>query len=692
MSRDTGRHPLDHGRVIEVPEARGVLPRLAVVAGAATVSAALVALVLHVENRGVPGADFLAFWPVVVVAALAYGVTGAWLATLRPRNPVGWLMLLTGSTFALSQLAVEIAVSVVDSRRSLAGGLMWVGSWLWIVGELVVGLLLPLLLPDGRLASRRLRPLLVFAVVLVGLNGLSFALLPYDRQSPPMDFAGLTNPVAVRAVTSPGVAVPLGLLTALTVLTGLVLLVRRWHRSSADERGALSWVLVGLVATVVLGAVAAASSTDVGVWVSAAAAVPLPAAIWLAVLRHRMWDVDVVLSRSLVLVGLSAVVVAVYVALVGLLGGALGASTGAPIVATAVAAVVVLPLHTRLQRQVNRLVFGEAEDPDARLRRLGTRLGAASDPVETSRRVLPEALAEVARALRSPYVAVRGPGGVLAQVGEPVAVVDEVPLVFAGTSVGSLLVARAGRAGGPGPDSRSRAEQRVLADLAEPLAVTVHAAALADDLLRSRERLVTGREDERRRLHRELHDGVGPALAAAALQIETARDLVGQDPGAAVALLDRCAVRLRGAVDDVRAVVHGLRPQPLDELGLAGALEELAARFSGSGRQVRLSVGALPPRSAAVDVACYLVASEAVTNAVRHGGARCVTVSVSEADGGLALVVGDDGSGWPAVVTPGLGLRSMRERAEELGGSLVTGVGAQGRGARVQAWFPVEEW
>jgi signal transduction histidine kinase len=657
---------------------------VAVAAGALTVLSAAVALVLHAANRDVAGVDFLAFWPVVVVAALAYGVTGSWLAVVRSRNPVGWLMLLTGAAFAVAQLVVEVAVSVVGTHRTLAGAALWLGSWVWIVGELVVGLVLPLLLPDGRLASRRLRPLLVLAVLLVVANGLAFAVLPYDRQSPPMDFAGLTNPVEVPAVSGPWVAVPLGVLTASVVVVGLGLLVRRWHRSGADERGALSWVLVGLIATVVLGAVAAASSTSVGVWVSAAAAVPLPAAVWLAVLRHRMWDVEVVLSRSLVLVALSAVVVAVYVALVGLLGGALGAGTGAPIVATAVAAVLVLPLHRWLQRQVNRLVFGEAEDPYAMLRRLGARLDAASDPVETAHRVLPEVLAQVTRALRTPFAAVRGPQGVLAAVGTEPAVVDEVPLVFGGTSVGALVVGRSG-------DGRGRAELRVLHEIAAPLAVTVHAASLADDLRRSRERLVTSREDERRRLHRELHDGVGPALAAAALQIETARELVADDPAAAVALLDRCSTRLRSTVDDVRAVVHGLRPQPLDELGLEGALAELAARFSAGGREVELVVGTLPPRSAAIDVACYLVASEAVTNAVRHGDARCVTVSLAAGGGGVLLTVADDGTGWPDLVTPGMGLRSMRERAEELGGSLVTGPSPVGRGAQVQAWFPVEE-
>jgi signal transduction histidine kinase len=236
----------------------------------------------------------------------------------------------------------------------------------------------------------------------------------------------------------------------------------------------------------------------------------------------------------------------------------------------------------------------------------------------------------------------------------------------------------------------SRADRAVLDRLARQAAVAVHSVLLARDVARARAAAATAREEERRRLRRDLHDGMGPALAALALQAETARDLLEVDPAAAGRLLDRLVPRLNEAVADVRVLVHDLRPPTLDELGLVGALEELANRFSRPGAPVRLRADALPVLPAAVDLAAYRIASEALNNAARHAGAATVELAVAVRDDALHLDVVDDGRGLTSAGPPGVGLRSMRERAEELGGVLQVGDRAPLPGTHVSAVLPLQ--
>jgi two-component system NarL family sensor kinase len=193
---------------------------------------------------------------------------------------------------------------------------------------------------------------------------------------------------------------------------------------------------------------------------------------------------------------------------------------------------------------------------------------------------------------------------------------------------------------------------------------------LAHEVQRAREAVVVAREEERRRLRRDLHDDIGPALAALALQAEAALTLAPDNPDAAAALIARLVPRLNATVGDVRSLVHELRPPSLDELGLTTSVRELAARMSTPDVPVHANVVNLPEFSAAVDVAAYRIVSEAVTNAVRHARASRVDVRLSLEGSSLDIQVTDDGCGLPSEPVPGLGLTSMRLRAEELGGEL----------------------
>lgn len=233
------------------------------------------------------------------------------------------------------------------------------------------------------------------------------------------------------------------------------------------------------------------------------------------------------------------------------------------------------------------------------------------------------------------------------------------------------------------------ADRRVLELLAAPLAVALQATALSAQLQRSRERIVAAREEERRRLRRDLHDGLGPVLTGVGFQADAARNLIRSDPDRAVEVLRRLRRETSAAISDVRRLVDDLRPPALDELGLVGALRERAEQLSdGSGLVVALRApDVLPSLPAAVEVAAFRIATEALTNAVRHAGASSIEVGISLADG-LRVEVRDDGRTGSGTWRPGVGLRSMSERAAELGGSYRAGPAQDG--GRVVATLPLE--
>jgi signal transduction histidine kinase len=242
-----------------------------------------------------------------------------------------------------------------------------------------------------------------------------------------------------------------------------------------------------------------------------------------------------------------------------------------------------------------------------------------------------------------------------------------------------------GRLEWQGPALRP-ADRQLLEDLGHQLGGVVHAAALLDRVREAQHRLVLAREEERRRLRRDLHDGLGPQLAGLGLRVDTLRNrLADAGVDADAALLDLRA-EIQATVVDVRRIVEGLRPPALDELGLTGALEQMVERAAGD-LDVRLDVQAPPPVPAAVEVALFRIAQEAVTNAVRHSGARSLRVLVRPQGAGVCAEIADDGCGTPVPRDGGIGLSSMRERAEQIGGSLHVD-GAPGAGTRVRVWLP----
>ncbi|KAE8766005.1 hypothetical protein GB883_00930 [Georgenia thermotolerans] len=398
----------------------------------------------------------------------------------------------------------------------------------------------------------------------------------------------------------------------------------------------------------------------------------LPAAVAVGILRYRLLGIEVVLRRGLVYAALTAAIVTLH-AVVALVTGARLTGGALPgVVAAAVVAVGLTPLRVRLQRGVDRLLYGHRSDPVRAVADLGDRMAAAQD-----RDLLDAVLTGVRTAVRAAGARIIRPDGeVLAVSGTLAASHDApaappgalaAPLTVGGELVGTLQLAPRG----PG-ERYSAPDERLVAAMAPQVAVLVRALDLASALERQRDAVVDARRAERDRLRRDLHDGLGPSLTGVGLGLRALDDAVeAGDAARAREIVSVLGTEVSAAVTEVRRILEDLRPAPVAEHGLAAALDQGLAT-SGSPLAVDVTVGTLPPMPPAVEDAVYRVALEAVTNVRRHARATRATVDVRVTGGRVVLRVADDGVGFSAGAVPGVGLASMRQRADVLGGELTT--------------------
>ncbi len=410
----------------------------------------------------------------------------------------------------------------------------------------------------------------------------------------------------------------------------------------------------------------------------------VPITFSLAIFRYRLWNLDLVINRTLVYGALTASVVVLYILVIGGLGLIFRSTESVlvPLLATGLAAVLFQPLRARLQGGVNRLMYGERDDPAAVLARLGEHL-AETGPPEAA---LSGIVRTVAQALKLPYAAIElgDSGEIAAAYGLPVKSPSRFPLVHQGEVVGQLVAAE--RAPG---EAFTPKDRRLLENIARQAGAAAHAARLTADLQRSRQRLVTTREEERRRLRRDLHDGLGPTLASLTLKMDATRNVLRTDPEKAEDLLDGLKEQTRQTIQEIRALVYDLRPPALDDFGLVGALQAFIDGKSTGQPQIDLTVPeALPPLPAAYEVAIYRIVMEGVTNILRHAGADTAAVRIEIQGESLVLEIADDGAGMAGAAPAGVGLASMRERTEELGGTMVFLPAKQGTRLRVQLPLP----
>lgn len=622
-----------------------------------------------------------------IVFALVFALVALYVALRRPHD---WapLVLLVSASGILGATTWSFGLQVSD----LVGG---AGFWLYKATTSVDFLLFyiaalhfTLVFPHQHAVLVR-RPRLIWALYI----------MPFALDALYLSATGLTASQALEWIGRANAAE--NLIVAVLALA-IVASISWTYRTSrdADTRTKLRWLVFGALVSAVSGLVlwqlpplvlghALISANALGLLV-----LPFPLAIAIAILRHHLFDIDTVLNRTLVYGGLSGLIAGIYIVLVGTLGTLFQAQGNLLIalVAAGVVAALFQPLRLWLQRVVDHVMFGERDNPYGVLSRLGQRLETALAPES----VLPTVAETVALALKLPSVAIamtddeRVTPSV--EYGVPVGVPVIFPLVYQREVVGQLRVSR--RA----PDEQfNAAEKHLLEDIAHQAGIAVHATRLTGDLQRSRVRLVTAREEERRRMRRDLHDGIGPTLAGMTLKVGAIRNLLASDPAAADRMLGELGGEIESAIGDIRRLVYALRPPALDELGLLGALHAQAARYGARGEaetrgepNLLVTIDAdlnLPPLPAAVEVAAYRIACEALTNTARHAHARTCHIVLS-VDNALRIEIRDNGLGLSPERRVGVGLVSMRERAEELGGTC-TITSAPGEGVRILAILPL---
>lgn len=605
----------------------------------------LVAIVLGRVFRIAPGTNGFLLLDFPVVAAVTFTLVGGLMVPRQPHNPIGWLFIAIGLSDALGVLGASFM------------GYHWM-AWLYGWSPGVAYGLLPLTLlvfPDGHLPSRAWRPAPWVAATCLGVVVVSSAVPTWVHPTP------RSRPEIWLLAFQVGFA---GLLVSMVVAVGS--LIARWRRADGDTRQQLKWLAFG-AAFIPVGTILDYFFVP---GTSVFAAVTVPAAAAMAILKYRLYDIDLFINRSLVWATATLLVVGAYIGIVVVLGAAFpGGTRWREVVVVGVIAVVFAPLRERLQRGANRLLYGDRDDPYAVISRLGHRLEQAVDPTA----ILPRIAETVAGALQLPYVAIElseGADGerLVATHGRRVSQPEAFAMAYQGQVIGRLLVT---------PRSSSQpftaAERKLLEDLGRQAGLAAHAVVLTADLQRSRAQLVRSREEERRRLRRDLHDGIGPTLAGMTMQVGAARALLAVDTDQVEGVLGAMEQQLQTCIREIRQLVDDLRPSTLDHLGLTGAIRHHIKAFiadqGGSTVETTLAapddLGELP---AAVEVAAYRIATEAITNTVRHAAASHCNIQLT-LDHGLLVEVTDNGIGLPDHYQAGIGLTSMRERTEELGGT-----------------------
>jgi signal transduction histidine kinase len=414
----------------------------------------------------------------------------------------------------------------------------------------------------------------------------------------------------------------------------------------------------------------------------------IPIAIIFAIIRYRLFRIRIIISRTLIYSLLTLILIGIYVVVVGTLSQLFAPSGNflISLLATGLIAALAQPLRERVQHIINQLIYGQRDDPYGVLSRLGKRLEATLLPQEA----LPILVETVALALKLPYAAIalnRNETFVaVASYGLQQDDVIRLPILYQRETIGQLILAP--RAPG---ETFTQADRQLLDHLAGQAGVAAHTVRLTSDLQRSREQLVTTREEERRRLRRDLHDGLGPTLASIMLKLEATRNLLQHDSAAADQVLVDLTNRVALVVADIRRLVYELRPPALDDLGLVTALRQFANQHNvTSGLQISVTAPeALPMLPAALEVAIYRIALEGLTNVIRHAQAMTCQVQITLGDT-LALEISDDGRGLSEEHRSGVGLNSMRERSAELGGTFSITSKPEG-GTRVLAQLPLAD-
>jgi signal transduction histidine kinase len=652
---------------------------------------------------GVANGDLMnafAFTPLL----LAFAVVGTIVASHRPANPIGWLFLAEGLAFAVGVATDTLARHAITAGAapSSVAWADWLGAVLGELGFLFV--LAVLLFPDGRLPSPRWR--VVAGLIIAGEALMVLMAVTSSAALRAQISAVRVSPVRLipDSVADPVVNVVQTAFVPLSVAAAVGLAVRyRW--AAPDVRHQIKWVayasMLTAVALLISGLVL---GNPLGALLAAGPLIPVAAGI--AIFKYRLYDIDVVISKTIVYGSLAAFITLVYVFIVvgiGSLGAGFGRAGSRPdlglsILATAVVAVAFQPVRERAQRLANRLVFGQRATPYEALSEFAGRMGgtyATEDALPRMAQVLAEGTgaaravvwlkdgAELAaRACWPTDGAPPGRAGFAGGAAPTITGTDRVALVYhQGQALGALSVAKR-----PG-ENLTPVEDKLVSDLAAQAGLLLHNIGLAQqlqarlaELQASRLRIVTAQDDQRRRVERDIHDGAQQQLLAIGATLALAESVAGQDTERERALVAQLKTETSGALETLRELARGIYPPLLADQGLATAVRAHASKAPGPVDVSTDGVGRYP---ADLETAIYFCCVEALQNAARHAPGSAVRVSLAEDEGQVVFSVTDDGPGFDPATTPGgSGLRNMSDRLAALGGSCQID-SSRGRGTTV---------
>jgi signal transduction histidine kinase len=628
-----------------------------------------------------------------------FGVLGLLLAGLATvvlmhdaRQRFGWVLAGVGVCCVVNGLAHAYLRYDVHTDGTLPAMSAAVEPLTRFGAFLPVGVVvLIMIFPNGRLVDGRWGRAARVGLALMCLGVLLVNVSPPAPGDPLVEF-DLPPHVEVELATLPilaGLAHPGGsgrLLLTVGTLVASASVVVRYRRSEGLDRDRMRWLLWSVIAVVMahvfgwllLSEVAAAH------YLSKVVLAVLPAAaMTIGIVRPDIVPIHDLMARTMVGGALCLVLVVIGLGALAVLPDLLDDPVGQrQLVLTVLLVTVSLygALRQRFLRVLRRLRLGDRDDRYDAVAGLAASLESADEGPGQ-----PAAVARaVASAVRVGFVSVEvernGGERVISTYGHQPAETRTLPITYRDQRVGSLVLPATGLR-----SRLSRRDERLLGDLVRQAATAARTSQLAAALQDSRERLVMAREEERRRIRRDLHDGLGPTLAGVLFRIESARLLVDRDSDAVRAHLVETSDQVKDLVADVRRLVHQLRPPALDDLGLAGAVGQLGRSLPVP---VHLDADDLGPLPAAVEVAVYRIAAEGLTNAARHGDAHTCAVRLRVEDGHVLVEIADDGVGIRPDAQAGVGVLSIRERAAELGGrSEVTC--PSGGGTVVRAWLPI---
>ena len=656
--------------------------------------AALVAINLDMVGFNVP----------LIVLFGSCAVIGALAVSRQPGNLVGWLFLATGVVAAMQIFTGELALSLYRHGGPLLAvqWLAWPANWVWNLSFGSLFTLLPLLFPDGRLPSRRWRPLAWFALGLIAFLAVAYAVAPG-----PLDSPRVANPAGVGVGVSGAFA---GLFTGLAfvAVAACVLCVCslffRYHHADGDVRQQVKWFGLGaaftltcLLAGQVAQGLGAQVVSDV---LSAIGVLGVPVGAAIAILRFRLFDIDVVISKAIVYGSLAAFIAIVYVGLVAGVGQLAGA-VGTPVLSAIAAAIVALafqPVRRRMQRFANRLVYGQRATPyevlsdfsgqvahaysvEDILPKMAQIVAAGTGVARTE--VWLRVGAELRSVARWPQDGAASPSpvpmpsGEIPEFGEGEAVF---PVVHQGDMLGAIAVQA------PAGDPITADKEKLIANLAAQAGLVLRNVRLLEDIRASRQRIVTAQDAAARRLERNIHDGAQQQLVALAIKTGLADSLVGHDDAEAHQMLSQIQAEIKEALSDLRDLARGIYPPLLADLGLVAALQAQARKSALPAVVEGDGLGRYPQEA---ETAVYFCALEALQNVAKYARASRAIVRLSAPNGALTFCVEDDGVGFdPNAKGHGSGIQGMSDRLAALGGELRV-TSTPGAGTIVNGSVPV---